>query len=170
MNRLHQNSGDWRQSPSGLPSIEEQEATADTPCQKKQSNERAAPGIEPGTSRTLSENHATRPSSQLKKGVSINHRSVNAPCVRAMESTTYASHAVRPPHPMYSDASHHNLELRERLVFRLMIKASRGFEPRSLDSESRVLTVTPRGRLTGSSGLPYHPEPPQTTPLAPALP
>ena len=25
-------------------------------------------------------------------------------------------------------------------------KASRGFEPRSLDSESRVLTVTPRGR------------------------
>ena len=26
-------------------------------------------------------------------------------------------------------------------------KASRGFEPRSLDSESRVLTVTPRGRM-----------------------
>ena len=26
-------------------------------------------------------------------------------------------------------------------------KASRGFEPRSLDSESRVLTVTPRGPL-----------------------
>ena len=26
-------------------------------------------------------------------------------------------------------------------------EASRGFEPRSLDSESRVLTVTPRGRL-----------------------
>ena len=28
-----------------------------------------------------------------------------------------------------------------------MAKASRGFEPRSLDSESRVLTVTPRGQL-----------------------
>ena len=26
-------------------------------------------------------------------------------------------------------------------------KASRGFEPRSLDSESRVLTVTPRGQM-----------------------
>jgi hypothetical protein len=26
-------------------------------------------------------------------------------------------------------------------------KASRGFEPRSLDSESRVLTVTPRGQV-----------------------
>ena len=26
-------------------------------------------------------------------------------------------------------------------------KASRGFEPRSLDSESRVLTVTPRGQI-----------------------
>ena len=30
-----------------------------------------------------------------------------------------------------------------------MMKASRGFEPRSLDSESRVLTVTPRGQLAG---------------------
>ena len=28
-------------------------------------------------------------------------------------------------------------------------KASRGFEPRSLDSESRVLTVTPRGHMLG---------------------
>ena len=28
-------------------------------------------------------------------------------------------------------------------------KASRGFEPRSLDSESRVLTVTPRGHARG---------------------
>ena len=31
-------------------------------------------------------------------------------------------------------------------------EASRGFEPRSLDSESRVLTVTPRGRLTCHRG------------------
>ena len=32
----------------------------------------------------------------------------------------------------------------EQIVF--VSKASRGFEPRSLDSESRVLTTTPRGQ------------------------
>ena len=32
--------------------------------------------------------------------------------------------------------------------------ASRGFEPRSLDSESRVLTVTPRGQLGQPDSLP----------------
>ena len=31
---------------------------------------------------------------------------------------------------------------------RMKKKASRGFEPRLLDSESRVLTVTPRGHLS----------------------
>ena len=30
-------------------------------------------------------------------------------------------------------------------------KTSRGFEPRSLDSESRVLTVTPRSQLNTSA-------------------
>ena len=36
----------------------------------------------------------------------------------------------------------------KRGVARLTVaEASRGFEPRSLDSESRVLTVTPRGRV-----------------------
>ena len=30
-------------------------------------------------------------------------------------------------------------------------KASRGFEPRSLDSESRVLTVTPRGQMLAAN-------------------
>ena len=33
------------------------------------------------------------------------------------------------------------------------IKASRGFEPRSLNSETRVLTVTPRGPLRLASGI-----------------
>ena len=32
-------------------------------------------------------------------------------------------------------------------VFNIWRETSRGFEPRSLDSESRVLTVTPRGRF-----------------------
>ena len=32
-------------------------------------------------------------------------------------------------------------------AFKIWCETSRGFEPRSLDSESRVLTVTPRDRL-----------------------
>ena len=34
-----------------------------------------------------------------------------------------------------------------KLIIKEAAKASRGFEPRSLDSESRVLTVTPRGQM-----------------------
>ena len=34
-----------------------------------------------------------------------------------------------------------------RMLIYMTRKASRGFEPRSLDSESRVLTVTPRGQV-----------------------
>ena len=36
---------------------------------------------------------------------------------------------------------------RDELSAEVGVKASRGFEPRSLDSESRVLTVTPRGQM-----------------------
>ena len=39
------------------------------------------------------------------------------------------------------------LRNKRKLVWQLQKEASRGFEPRSLDSESRVLTVTPRGPL-----------------------
>ena len=37
--------------------------------------------------------------------------------------------------------------VRSRAVAQCHKEASRGFEPRSLDSESRVLTVTPRGQV-----------------------
>ena len=39
------------------------------------------------------------------------------------------------------------------ILGRSWAEASRGFEPRSLDSESRVLTVTPRGQMTISKFL-----------------
>ncbi len=44
------------------------------------------------------------------------------------------------------------------LLPRVRAKASRGFEPRSLDSESRVLTVTPRGRLHTHRARPLRPK------------
>ena len=45
------------------------------------------------------------------------------------------------------------------------LKASRGFEPRSLDSESRVLTVTPRGQLAESGALDHSWPPSMLAPL-----
>ena len=54
-----------------------------SPCQKKQSQQKgekgAAPGIEPGTSRTLSGNHATRPSGRCAgRGPAFKRWALNA--------------------------------------------------------------------------------------------
>ena len=53
----------------------------------------------------------------------------------------HGSYSIRPNPPSKPTAC---------TIWSPILKTLRGFEPRSLDSESKVLTVTPRGRLRGT--------------------
>ncbi len=70
-----------------------------------------------------------------------------------------ATIGVRLATPNENEAARARLACQSKpLLPRVRAKASRGFEPRSLDSESRVLTVTPRGRLHTHRARPLWPK------------
>jgi hypothetical protein len=80
------------------------------------------------------------------------HRKKNAACSATLHFSARREHAVGISFQCCitcSSAEYFWSGARARIIgCPKYSKASCGFEPRSLDSESRVLTVTPRGQLT----------------------
>ena len=125
--------------------------------------QRAAPEVEPETSPARCESRATGPGSLRRshgrcagRSAAFSLFSASTPGKRVCQLwvVVFSAASLCTSRLQCKRAGHHESTCNRALhKAPLAKKASRGFEPRSLDSESRVLTVTPRGRLATVSGV-----------------